>query len=106
GNGDALAFTAGKRLSPFADHRIVAVRKLQDEIMRAGGAGGSDNFTSRGVRFAIGDVFGERAVKQKRILENDANVGAVFGNRVGTDIDAVGENRAFGDIEEPADQIN
>ena len=50
----------------------------------------------RGVGPAVGDVLGDRAVEQERLLQHDADVAAVFFQREGADVDAVDQDRPFG----------
>ena len=50
----------------------------------------------RGVRPAVGDVLGDRAVEQERLLQHDADVAAVFLDGERADVDAVDQDRAFG----------
>ena len=106
GDRNPLPFAAGKRLATLADKRIVTVGKVQNKIVGAGGTGGGDDFRSRCIRPAVGDVLGNRAVKQKRVLQHDADVLAILGDGVRTNVDAVDENGPVGDIEKSADQID
>src|SRR5574343_372058 len=106
GDRDALALAAGQALAAFADQRVVAVRQAQDELVGVGGAGSGDNFLARCVRFAVGDVVGDGAEEQERLLQHKADVLTELGNRHGADIDAVDQHLAFGDIVETADQVD
>ena len=77
----ALPLAAGEDLAALADQRIVAVGQPQDELVGAGGAGGGDDLRPRGVGPAVGDVLGDRAVEQERLLQHDADVAAVLLDR-------------------------
>ncbi len=61
---------------------------------------------ARGVRPAVGDVLGDRAVEQERLLQHDADVAAVFLDREGADVGAVDRDRPFGDVVEAADEVD
>src|SRR5262245_14385746 len=70
------------------------------------------SFCSRGdlgpgcVGATIGDVLGDGAKKQKRLLQHDANIAAVRVDAVRANVVTVGQNGAFSHIEEPADEIH
>jgi len=53
---DALPLTARQRLPILADRRVIAVRKIHDEVMRVGGLCSVDDFVTRCVRLADCDV--------------------------------------------------
>ena len=74
--------------------------------MGMGGAGGGDDFGAGGIRLAVGDVLGNGAKEQERLLQHQADVAAIFGHRDGADINAINENSAFADIVKTADQID
>jgi hypothetical protein len=90
----------------FADQRVVAVRQAQDEFVRVRGARGGDDLGARRLGLAVGDVLGDRAEEQEGLLQHQADVLAVFGDRYRTDVHAVDQDRAFGDIVEAADQVD
>ena len=106
GDRNALPLAAGERLAAFADERIVAVGQVQNELVGAGGAGGGDDFGRRCVGPAVGDVLGDRAVEQERLLQHDADVAAILFDRERADVGAIDENRAVGDVVEAADEIH
>ena len=92
---DALALAAGKRLAALADQRVVAVGQPQDELVRVRGAGGGDDLGARRVRLAVGDVLGDGAEEQERLLQHEADVAAVVGDRKRADVGAVDPDRAL-----------
>ena len=49
-DGDALALTAGERHAALADHRVVAVGHLLDELVGVGQFGGAPDLSARGAR--------------------------------------------------------
>ena len=106
GDADPLPLAAGEELPPLADQRIVGVGQAEDELVGAGGAGGGDDLLPRGVRPAVGDVLGHRAVEQKRLLQDDADVAAVFLDGEGADVRAVDQDGPLGDVVEAADQVD
>ncbi len=65
-------------LAALAHQRVVAQRQAQDEFVGPGGLGGGDDFVARSVGPAVGDVFGDRAVEQERLLQHDADVAAII----------------------------
>ena len=101
---DPLPFAAGQRLPALADQRIVAVRQPQDELVSPRRPGRGDDFIAVGVRPAVGDVLGDRAVEQERLLQHDADVAAILLDRERANIGAVDQDGAGGDIVEAADR--
>ena len=71
---DALALTAGQRHAALADHRGVAVRHLDDELVRVGQFGGADRVFDLRVGLAVGDVLPDRAAEQQRVLQDEADL--------------------------------
>src|SRR5450759_2418414 len=57
GNGDALALAARQAAAPLADHGVIALRKLQDEVVRTGKRGRGDDAIHRHRRIGEGNVF-------------------------------------------------
>src|SRR6516225_969751 len=106
GDRDSLALAARKCLPALADDRIVAVGKLQNEFMSTGRAGGSDDLFARRMGPAVGDILGDRAVKEERILQDDADVLAVFRNAERADVGAVDQDGAVAHVVEPANEVH
>src|SRR5690606_36956711 len=103
---DALALASRQRLPALAHQRVVAVRQAQDEFVGMGGAGRGHDFGARGLGPAVGNVFGDGAEEQERLLQHQPDMPAVIGNAQIADVDAVDEYRAFGHIIEAADQVD
>ena len=57
----------------FPDDRIVAARKLVDELASVGDLGGVPNLIVGGVAPAVADVRGNRPVEEKDVLLDDAD---------------------------------
>ena len=74
--------------------------------MRVGGAGRGDNFFACCAGFAVGDVFGDGAEKQERLLQHQTDVLTVLGHRHRADIDTVDQDGAFAHIVKAADQVD
>ena len=70
------------------------------------GAGGGDDFLARGIGFAVGDVLGDGAEEQERFLQHQPDVAPIFGDRHGADVDAVDQDRTFGNVVETTDQVD
>ena len=105
-DADPLAFAPGKRLTAFTDQRVVSVGQLHNELVGASGLRRADDLVSRRIGAAVGNVLGDRSIKQERVLKDDPHVAAILFDLVAADVDSVRENRSLGDIEEPADEVD
>src|SRR6185312_5912157 len=76
GDGDALALPAGQGRSAFADDGVVALGKLQDEIMRTREAGRRDDALHRHRGIGERDIVAHRAVEQHVLLQDHADLAA------------------------------
>ena len=74
GDGDALAFAAGKFAADIADAGLVALRHCHDEVVATCSAGGSFDFGVCGVSFAEADVVADGVVKEVHVLEDDRDL--------------------------------
>src|SRR5690606_23966727 len=79
GDGDALALSAGKAGSAFADEGLVAVGKVSDELVDVGLLRGGAHLGVGGVGTAEADVFGEGGVEERGGLGNERDAVAQFG---------------------------
>ena len=93
GDADALALAAGKREAAFADHRIVAMRHLRDELVRIGHLRRLDDFLRRRVGPAVGDVVADRAGEEHGVLQDEADLLAQPVELVVSDIGAIDQTR-------------
>ena len=73
-DGDALALAARELDAALAHQGLVALGQALDEVVRIGEPGGFDDRRPRGAGAGIGDVFGQRAVKQDRLLLHDGDL--------------------------------
>ena len=70
-----LLLAAGELHAALADERLVAVRQLDDELVRVGAPGGVLDLGVGRVVAAVGDVVAHRAVEQEHVLLHDAPAG-------------------------------
>ncbi len=73
-DGDALALATGEFHPALADHRVVFLLELFDELFAMRDAAHSLNLGARGVRVREADVVGNRPVEKKVVLHDDAEV--------------------------------
>jgi hypothetical protein len=76
GQRDPLALAAGQESPVLADQGLVAERQGADEFRRPGQLGGRGDLLVTGLGQAIGDVFGDRAGEQLRLLGDEADAPA------------------------------
>ncbi len=84
-----------KALTALADQRIIAVGQTQDEFMGISRPRGRNDLLVAGLWHAVSNVLGDSAKKQERLLKNQPNIAPVFGNRQGSDVDAI---KAYGPL--------
>src|SRR4030095_2895461 len=77
GNSHALSLTAGKLNPSFADDRLVSIFEAFDELFAISHAAGRLNLFKTRMRFGETDVFGDRAVEEKIVLQHDTEVLAI-----------------------------
>src|ERR1044071_3435440 len=56
---DALALPPGECASPFANHRVVPILELANELVRVGRMRGANDFLRRCVNFSVSNVFSD-----------------------------------------------
>ena len=61
----------------------------QNKFMRMRGPRSRDDFSARGFGFAVSDIFGNRAVKQERLLQHQPDMTPVICHCQTPDIDTV-----------------
>src|SRR5437867_7011351 len=88
---DALALAARKPDAPFADDRVVAFFESFDKLVAVGDAADRFDLLTRSVRLRISNVLGDRAVKQKVVLQDHAEMRAVAAEPDIVEIDRVHE---------------
>ena len=82
------------------------MREPQDKFMGPRRTSSLDDFGPGRLWASVGNVFGNRSKKQKRLLQDKANVAPIVGQGIPTNINAIDQNRALRDIMEAADQID
>ena len=106
GDGDALALAAGKLHAVLAARAVVALGEAHDEVVGVGRLGRGLDLVARGAGPAEGDVVGDRALEQERLL---ADVGEVAAQRSAPDLAdvlAVDQHRAGLGLVEAQDQVH
>src|ERR1035437_2875179 len=106
GDGDALAFAAGKPEAFFADDGVVALRHAQDEVVREGVARGLCHHAGFHVWSSVGDVVAHGVVEQNGLLRDLGNLAAERGKRHIAQVVTIDEDAAGGDVEEARDEID
>ena len=91
GDADALALTAGEATTTVANHGVVAVLALHDEVVGIGYLSGLDDLFHRGVIYAEGDVVVEGVIEEDGLLVDVADEGTQFGDAYTLDVLAVDE---------------
>src|SRR4030095_5496427 len=62
GDGDPLPLAAAQLDAAFADDRVVASRKAQDELLAVSDAGGVHDLVARRARLGVTDILGNGPV--------------------------------------------
>ena len=106
GDGNALALAAGKRDAALADHRVVALRHLLDELVGIGQFRGANDFPARGIRLAVSDVFPDRRTKQQGFLQHETDLVPQGFQRVFANVSAINFYCSGCGIVETRDQID
>ena len=75
GERDPLPLAAGEGEPLLADHAVVAVGQLADELVGLGRPGGGEDLRLGGVRPPVGDVGLNRVGEQERVLHDHADRG-------------------------------
>ena len=97
---EPLPLAAGERDPALADHRVVAVRQLLDELVRLRGARRPLDLLVGRVEDAEGDVLAHGRREEERILGDDADLAAQRAARDVAHVDAVDEHAALGRVVE------
>ena len=72
--GQALSLTAGQCGGALAQDAVVALGHGHDEIVGGGLLGRGDDVLECGPLAAVGDVLGDRAAEQERLLQHHAHL--------------------------------
>src|SRR5690606_26810875 len=92
GYGDALSLAARKLHPALADDRVVAIRKLADELLAVGQPRRLQHRLLLGVRPGVEDVLPDGAVEEEVVLKHRAEVAAVVCEANPGEVPAVHKN--------------
>ena len=95
GDGDTLALPARQLDAPLADDRIVAVRKLLDELVAVRDAADLLDLGAGGVPARKTDIRGDRPVEQEVLLQHDPQLPPVVSELQRRQIPPVHQDPAF-----------
>src|SRR6185437_4160569 len=93
-NGNALFLTSRELDAALADNRVVAVLETFGKLVHARRAAGREDFVFSSPRAAERDVFADRAIEEKRFLQDDAKLRAIRVELDGGEIRAIHEDAA------------
>ena len=105
-NRQPLPLAAGEAEALLADHRVVALRHLQDEVVRQRGLRRFYHARERHIRLPVRDVVAHRVVEQDRLLRHLADLRAQRGQAHVAHIVAVDQDAPAGHIEEARNQVH
>ena len=105
-NRDTLPLAAGKPLPPLADLRVVAVGELQQKLVTVGGFGRAHDLVHRGVGLGVSDVVADRAGKEIRFLQDDAELPAKILPLDVANVHAIDQDASVGHIVEAGEQVD
>src|ERR1019366_8882530 len=97
-NGDALALPTREGVPALADHRVVTLGEVHDELVRVGGLSGVLDFLQGRVRSAVGNVLEDRDGKEEGLVKHHADVGAQRRHGEVADVVAVDADRPVSDV--------
>ncbi len=100
-----LLLAAREAAAALADDRVVALRQLEDEVVRAGELGRGEDPLDRHAGIGKRDVFPHRAVEQHVLLQDEADLTAQPGGVDHGEIDAVDEHAAALRHEQPLNEL-
>src|SRR5262249_35970381 len=98
--------TAGQTHAAVSQNRVVALRKLVDELRGRRELGRGADAGEGHVASAEADVVGDRIVEDVDVLRHDRKAPAPRAHVESAQIDAVDHNSALLGIEEPGDQCH
>ena len=104
GQTHALTLTTRQRLASLAHRHVETSRVAVDEVRQPSQLGGGNHGPVIGVGHAEGDVFSQRAVKQRHILRHVTEVTPHVGRIDLAQVDAVEQHRAFGGLIQAHDE--
>jgi len=106
GDGHPLPLATRQFDAALADKRLERERQMVDEFVGMGEPRRIDDLVDRSARLAIGDILGERAVEQERVLGHEADRPAQGVERDASYVLAIDQDAAAVEIVEPLDQLD
>src|SRR5204863_4150781 len=106
GNGEALPLPAAQRNTTLPDDSPIAVLEPEDEIVGLRRASATLDLLRRGSGISIRYVLGHSRAEQERLLEDDAHVFAQLVKLHLTNIQAVDQDPAAGNIVRPGKEMD
>ncbi len=73
-DGEQLALPNAELRTPLLGHGLIAVAQLHNEVVTVGQLGRGDHLIHRGIGAPIADVVGNRIGKDKRLLQDHADL--------------------------------
>src|SRR5699024_12662138 len=95
-----------KSQAALTDDGVVAIGESLDEFMGIGTLGHLDDFFFAGIRFAVGNIFTNRAGKEEGFLEDHTDGGAQACGGELIDVVATYFQVAFGGLVKPKQQVD
>ena len=102
---DPLSLAAREPDTAVADHGVIAIGELRDELVGVGDLGGTDNLGVREPVAPIRDVVPDRRVEQERLLGDDAEEPPVGGLLERPQVAAVDRDRPGDRVVQPEDEV-
>ena len=98
--------TTGKAQAALTDDGVVAIGESLDEFVGIGTLGHLDDFFFAGIRFAVGNIFTNRAGKEESFLKDHTDGGAQACGGELIDVVAKYFQVAFGGLVKPKQQVD
>ena len=105
GDGDALLLAAGEQGAAFTDDGVVALRQVDDELVRVRVAGGGQDSFARRRGVAEQQVVKDGVVEEHRFLRDEGDVAPQVGEAHLAHINPVNGDAAGGDLEETRHEV-
>jgi len=106
GDRNTLFFAAGEAVASLTDVSVVAIRLGEDEVVRIGSLGSSQNLIDGGFGPGVDDVVEYGATEEESLLQDDADLAAEVDVFYVTHVDAVYQDAALVHVVEAAEQVD
>ena len=103
---EQLALAGAHRVRIVGEHGVIAVRQGADEVVHVRRPGGLNDLVARGVGAPVGDVLGNRALEQPRVLQDHAKLTSEVLRAHPSRVDAVKRDAAAIDLVEAHEQVD